>query len=76
MPFQSKKAFFQCYRNQLTFQVSLFYDIFINNISDDLRYSFGESAVFTQRLENNRKKGKRQGQFLHACREREAVENG
>ena len=75
MPFQSKKAFFQCYRNQLTFQVSLFYDNFINNISDDLRYSFGESAVFTQRLENNRKR-KTAGQFLHDCREREAVENG
>ena len=63
MPFQSKKAFFQCYRNQLTFQVSLFYDIFIKNISDDLRYSFGESAVFTQRLENNRKKENGRGSF-------------
>ena len=63
MPFQSKKALFQCYRNQLTFQVSLFYDIFINNISDDLRYSFGESAVFTQRLENNRKKENGRGSF-------------
>ena len=53
----------------------LFYDNLINNKSDDLRYSFGESAVFTQRLENNRKR-KTAGQFLHDCREREAVENG
>ena len=51
------------------------YDSFIKNISDDLRYSFGESAVFTQRLENNRKRNTT-GQFLHDCREREAVENG
>ena len=51
------------------------YDSFIKNISDDLRYSFGESAVFTQRLENNRKR-KTAGRFLYACREREAVEIG
>ena len=63
MPFQSKKAFFQCYRNQLTSLSPLSYDNFINNISDDLRYSFGESAVFTQRLENNRKKENGRGSF-------------
>ena len=63
MLFQSKKAFFQCYRNQLTFPFPLFYDSLINNKSDDLRYSFGESAVFTQRLENNRKKENGRGSF-------------
>ena len=51
------------------------YDSFIKNISDDLRYSFGESAVFTQRLENNRKR-KTAGVASACLPEREAVENG
>ena len=51
------------------------YDDLISNISDDLRYSFGESAVLHRGWKTT-EKGKRQGRFLHACREREAVENG
>ena len=40
----------------------LFFSV-TDNKSDDLRYSFGESAVFTQRLENNRKKENGRGSF-------------
>ena len=74
---REKKGLF-CYQNQQKWiDISAFfvYADFISNISDDLRYSFGESAVL-HRGWNTTEKGKRQGRFLHACREREAVENG
>ena len=44
------------------------YDDSISNISDDLRYSFGESAVLHRGWKTT-EKGKRQGRFLHACRD-------